>query len=254
MRHGICTMSIVPCRREPSGASEMVTQLLFGETYQVLEPGEDWLKIKTTFDRYECFISARQHTPASEKLLKALDAEKPAYAGDLVQMVHEKNRKSFPVTMGASLTICSLNEQSEFSTEGDTIVVTERSSADKILETASLYLHAPYLWGGKTPFGIDCSGFTQMVFRLNGYNLPRDAYQQVELGEPLSFVEEAMPGDIAFFDNEEGRIVHVGILLDNTRIIHASGSVRVDKLDHYGIHNAELRKYTHHLRVIKRLK
>jgi cell wall-associated NlpC family hydrolase len=109
------------------------------------------------------------------------------------------------------------------------------------------------LWGGKSPFGIDCSGFTQVVYKLNGYKLPRDANQQVNLGEPLSFVEEAEAGDLAFFDNEEGRIVHVGILLNNQSIIHASGYVRVDKFDHYGIFNQDTGKYSHTLRVIKRL-
>jgi cell wall-associated NlpC family hydrolase len=101
--------------------------------------------------------------------------------------------------------------------------------------------------------GIDCSGFTQLVYKLNGHQLPRDAAQQVELGSPLNFVEEAEAGDLAFFDNEEGKIVHVGILLDHERIIHASGSVRIDKFDHYGIFNTDTKKYSHTLRVIKRL-
>ena len=116
-----------------------------------------------------------------------------------------------------------------------------------------MFLNAPYLWGGKSPFGIDCSGFTQLVYKLNGYKLPRDSDQQVEMGHPLSFVDEAEPGDIAFFDNEAGKIVHVGILINNEKIIHASGRVRIDRFDHYGIHNSEVKGYTHHLRVIKRV-
>jgi cell wall-associated NlpC family hydrolase len=114
-------------------------------------------------------------------------------------------------------------------------------------------LNAPYLWGGKTPFGIDCSGFTQMVYKLNGYHLSRDASQQATQGEALSFIEESEPGDLAFFDNEEGNIIHVGIIMENNYIIHASGKVRVDRLDHLGIFNPETQKHTHKLRVIKKI-
>ncbi len=254
MPSGICTLSIIPCRKEPSSTSEMVTQLLFGETYQVLESADDWLKISTHPDKYECWINARQHSKISEQQLKTLKHSAECYAADLVQLVQNSvSDVRFPVTMGASLVFCQLKtEEFAFTSEGQT-VTPGKTEVSSLLSTAFLYLHAPYLWGGKTPFGIDCSGFTQMVYRLNGYQLPRDASQQVEHGEPLSFVEEAQAGDLAFFDNEAGNIVHVGILLDNQQIIHASGKVRIDKFDHYGIFSPELRGYSHHLRVIKRL-
>jgi cell wall-associated NlpC family hydrolase len=232
----------------------MVTQLLFGEPYRVLEESADWLRIRTAFEDYQCWISIKQHTRLSDQGYLALEKATPVYAGDLVQAVNLEGKKTFPVTMGASVTICDLkSEHMGFTTEGHVIKVDKPGSVQSIIDTAFLYLHAPYLWGGKTPFGIDCSGFTQMVFKLNGYKLPRDAYQQVEGGEPLSFVEEARAGDVAFFDNEAGKITHVGILLDNQRIIHASGSVRIDKFDHYGIFNPDIKGYSHHLRVIKRL-
>ena len=118
---------------------------------------------------------------------------------------------------------------------------------------AYLFLNAPYLWGGKTNFGIDCSGFTQMVYKLNGYKLLRDASLQATQGDPLSFIEESEPGDLAFFDNEEGAITHVGIIMKDNYIIHAHGKVRVDRIDHTGIFNGEKRLYTHKLRVIKRI-
>ncbi|HAV55466.1 MAG TPA: hydrolase Nlp/P60, partial [Aequorivita sp.] len=124
---------------------------------------------------------------------------------------------------------------------------------EHIIETALLYLNSPYLWGGKTPFGIDCSGFTQMVYKLNGYKLLRDASQQATQGEALSFIEESEPGDLAFFDNEEGKITHVGIIMKENYIIHAHGKVRIDRLDHSGIFNYEMRGHTHKLRVIKRI-
>jgi len=122
-----------------------------------------------------------------------------------------------------------------------------------LVRTAYKFLNAPFLWGGRTPFGVDCSGFTQMVYKINGYQLFRDAHQQASQGEVLSFIEECEPGDLAFFDNEEGEIIHTGILTDRKRIIHASGKVRMDVIDQEGIFNLELKRYTHRLRIIKRV-
>jgi len=109
------------------------------------------------------------------------------------------------------------------------------------------------LWGGRSPFGIDCSGFTQMVYKLCGMPLKRDAWMQAEQGQDIHLLDETQPGDLAFFDNEEGRIIHVGILTTKNRIIHASGKVRLDSIDHQGIFNSETKRYTHNLRLLKRL-
>jgi cell wall-associated NlpC family hydrolase len=258
MQYGICILSIVPARKEPSYTSEMVTQLLFGEHYTVTEQTDDWIKIKTAYDHYECWINSRQHTKISETAFKKLQHEPAVLTHDLVQVVHNKlTQTNFPVTIGATLPCykdhISSFDSFVFSCEAQTIPSTKKKSVKEIIDTAFLFLNAPYLWGGKSPFGIDCSGFTQLVYKLNGHFLPRDAWQQVELGHPLSFVEEAEAGDLAFFDNEEGQIVHVGILLDNEKIIHASGCVRIDKFDHYGIFHTDTKKYSHTLRVIKRL-
>jgi cell wall-associated NlpC family hydrolase len=134
---------------------------------------------------------------------------------------------------------------------------TKRPAKDKfrsgVIDVAKFYLNAPYLWGGKSVFGIDCSGLSQMVFRQFGIKLRRDAYQQAEQGELVGFLQEAKAGDLAFFDNNEGRINHVGIMMDNERIIHASGKVRIDAIDNQGIFNRELNRYTHKLRIIKRV-
>lgn len=258
MQYGICLLSVVPCRKEPSGISEMVTQLLFGETYSVTEITEDWLRITTAYDNYECWISVKQHRRISESVFNQLQKQPAVYASALLDTLHDKSAQvSFPVTMGAQLPFFSNKQMSmdglDFGFEGATRSSDQKGSTQEIISTAFLFQHAPYLWGGKSPLGIDCSGFSQLVYKLNGYKLPRDAYQQVELGQALNFVEEAEAGDLAFFDNEEGRIVHVGILIDNERIIHASGSVRIDKFDHYGIHNSDAKKYSHTLRVIKRI-
>lgn len=258
MQFGICLLSVVPCRKEPSGTSEMVTQLLFGEHYTVLEIKNDWLKIKIAFDEYECWISNKQYSKINESTFKYLQKLRPNLVSSLVERVENKiTEQSFYITLGASLPFLNQHtisfESFIFNYVGTSSDTKIKGDTGKIIETANLLMNAPYLWGGKSPFGIDCSGFTQIVYKINGYQLPRDAYQQVELGEPLSFVEEAEAGDLAFFDNEEGKIVHVGILLNNQSIIHASGFVRVDKLDHYGIFNSVTGKYSHTLRVIKRI-
>ncbi len=254
MNYGICLLSVIPCRKEPSSTSEMVSQLLFGETYSINEDKDDWLKIITSFDNYPCWINTKQHNSLSEKEFKNLDTT--LVNSELVQVINNSvTNNVFPITIGATLpnfknSQLTIGKQS-FVFEGLTSNTSIKKSIQDLKQTAYLFLNAPYLWGGKSPFGIDCSGFTQLVFKLNGYQIPRDASQQVELGTPLSFVEEAQSGDLAFFDNEEGNIVHVGMVIDNQQIIHASGCVRIDKFDHYGIFNSETKKYSHMLRVIK---
>ena len=133
----------------------------------------------------------------------------------------------------------------------DSEAINEIQDKAKLIDTAFLYLNTPYLWGGRTPFGIDCSGFTQMVYKLNGFKLERDASQQALQGEPLSFIEESEAGDLAFFDNDEGVITHVGIIMEDNYIIHSSGKVRIDRVDHLGIFNPDTQRHTHKLRVIK---
>jgi gamma-D-glutamyl-L-lysine dipeptidyl-peptidase len=255
--YGICLLSVVPCRKDPSGASEMVTQLLFGECYEIHERADGWLRINTQPDNYPCWLSEKQHAPISQRSFNEQIQRKPLYANDLVQVVHDKIRKtSFPVTIGAALPGYREHQlvfdDYLFGYDGAVTNGKKQSGAD-IVSTSFVFLNAPYLWGGRSPFGIDCSGFTQLVFRLNGYQIPRDSQQQATIGQPLSFVEEAQPGDLAFFDNAEGRITHVGILIGNGQIIHSSGKVKIDRMDHYGIHSSEHKKYTHNLRVIRRI-
>ncbi|MCW3076548.1 MAG: Hydrolase Nlp/P60 [Bacteroidetes bacterium] len=258
MQFGICLLSVVPCRKEPANSSEMVTQLLFGEHYTILEITENWLKIKVAFDNYECWINVKQHTRISESTFNQIQKQQPVYSNELIQvMSSESGDVNFPICLGSALPFFNNRkisfEDKIFTFEGATYSSNEKRSAKNIISTSYLFINTPYLWGGKNPLGIDCSGFTQLVYKLNGYKLPRDAYQQVELGNALSFVEEAEAGDLAFFDNEEGKIVHVGVLLDHERIIHASGCVRIDKFDHYGIFNTDTKKYSHTLRVIKKV-
>lgn len=256
---GICNQSIVPCRKDPSHRSEMVTQLLFGEHFTILAETDEWLHIKTAYEGYECWISNKQFLPIKPDTFKQLEKGGQALSTEPVQLVHHKNSGTyFTLVIGSTIPFLKGKkfsiENHEYEFTGESIVPDEKSiSRKKIIETAQTYLNSPYLWGGRSPFGIDCSGFTQIVYKLNGSKLLRDASQQATLGTSLSFVEEAQPGDLAFFDNEEGKIIHVGIVMEEGKIIHAGGIVRIDKLDHYGIFNVDTKKYSHHLRVLKRL-
>jgi hypothetical protein len=256
--YGICNLSIVPCRKEPSDKSEMVTQLLFGDHFELLEVQGNWRRIKTAYDDYECWIDKQQFLPIQDHTFDILNSTEIICSNELIQIItDQKTSQLFPIVMGSSLPGF---DDGECAIENQTYVYDGAFISGKlpftkmgIIETAMLYLNSPYLWGGKTPFGIDCSGFTQMVYKLNGIKLSRDAYQQAEQGETLSFVEEAEPGDLAFFDNEEGRIVHVGIVMDNNKIIHAAGKVRIDGFDHQGIFNNDRKDYSHRLRLLKRI-
>ena len=110
-----------------------------------------------------------------------------------------------------------------------------------------------YLWGGRNALGIDCSGFTQMMYRIFGIQLPRDASEQVKIGETVDFLTEAQTGDLAFFENKDHKIIHVGMLMDNESIMHASGRVKINRIDATGIVSEEDGQHTHQLRIIKRI-
>ncbi|WP_369752130.1 NlpC/P60 family protein [Flavobacterium sp. WC2409] len=250
---GICNLAIIPLRFEPSDKSEIVSQVLFGEHFEIIEQFKQWSRIKMQFDDYEGWVDSKQYQLISEANYIQLSNDTIILNGDLIEYITGNSNLLIPIPLGSSLSFINNNEinVNNFYFEGTKI----NGIKDKkeLINTAFLYLNAPYLWGGKTPFGIDCSGFTQMVYKLNGYKLLRDASQQATQGEALSFIEESEPGDLAFFDNEDGNIIHVGIIMENNYIIHASGKIRIDRLDHLGIYNPEINKHTHKLRVIKKI-
>ncbi|WP_136480872.1 C40 family peptidase [Cognatitamlana onchidii] len=248
MQYGICNLSIVPLRNEPADTSELVSQVLYGEIFKVIEHRKNWSRIRLAFDNYEGWLDNKQFVFISETNYKALNKETPRLSSDLVEFIEDENNQLSPISIGSSLNgIKLLNHKYD---GNETNIASVKSN---LVHTAFTYLNSPYLWGGKTPFGIDCSGFTQMVYKLNGYKLLRDASQQATQGEPLSFIEESEPGDLAFFDNSEGQIVHVGIIMKDNYIIHAHGKVRIDRLDHSGIYNVDKKTHTHKLRVIKKI-
>ena len=248
MQYGICNLSIVPLRFEPSDKTELVSQVLYGDYFKVLEQRKSWSKIRLAFDKYEGWIDNKQYVEITEQQYNSLNLEAPILSNDLIEFIEDKNNQLYPVVLGSSLNgLKILNHVFDGSTTSGI------NKKEHIIKTAFSFLNAPYLWGGKTPLGIDCSGFTQMVYKLNGYKLLRDASQQSSQGEALSFIEESEPGDLAFFDNSEGDIIHVGIIMKDNYIIHAHGKIRIDRLDHSGIFNTEKRMHTHKLRVIKKI-
>jgi len=249
MQYGICTLSIVPVRMQPADASEMVSQVLFGEYFKILEERGKWSRIRIAFDSCEGWVSNNQIQQIDETKYEEQFDHTPVYSGDLIEFIGTEGGNLIHIPMGSSLNYATREERSSF--EGHT--VSGIKDKPEIVKTAALYLNTPYLWGGKTPFGIDCSGLTQMVYMLNGHFLKRNAAQQATQGEALSFIEESEPGDLAFFDDNEGNIIHVGIMMQDNYIIHVNGKVRIDRIDHSGIYNVDLRKHTHQLRVIKKI-
>jgi gamma-D-glutamyl-L-lysine dipeptidyl-peptidase len=257
MEKGICRLCIVPVRKEPSDKSEMVTQLLFGDHYSVLEisPDRKWFRICIFDDEYEGWIDAKQHKQISEEYFDEINANEFRISTDLITTILYK-KKPLQIVLGSVLPLAHtelFDIEEQFAFNGESKRIGQRREYDFLKSVAFKYLNAPYLWGGKSPFGIDCSGFTQMVFKIAGYKLKRDTTQQVQQGDEIAVRGDAQPGDLVFFHNEGGTISHVGILLEDQKIIHASGYVRVDFLDESGIFNASKNMHTHKMAKIKRI-
>ncbi len=248
MQYGICHLSIVPIRAANSHESEMVSQVLYGEHFKIIDERVGWSKIRLAFDGFEGWIDKNQHLKFSETDYEVLCEKNLCLSSDLIEYITDENGLLMTIPMGSSLNFV---EEVGHNFEG--ISINSGKPKEHLIETAMMYLNAPHCWGGRTPFGIDCSGFVQMVYKLNGYKLNRLAAEQAKQGEPLSFIEESEPGDLAFFDDNEGVIKHVGLIMKDNYIIHVDGKVRIDRIDHSGIFNTELRKHTHQLRVIKKV-
>jgi gamma-D-glutamyl-L-lysine dipeptidyl-peptidase len=255
--YGVCRLSIVPVRKEPSDQSEQVTQLLFGDEYEVLAYGKDkkWLKIRIAFDQYEGWIDALLHHSIAKDYFEYIGRAEFKITTDLTSsLLYNKN--PLVILLGSIIPISStelFKMEEQFAFNGEAKNLGQKREFDFLRGIALKYLNAPYLWGGKTPFGIDCSGFVQMVYKICGYKLQRDASQQANQGKLLKDIAEALPGDIAFFKNGEQKIVHTGILLGDRKIIHASGRVRIDQFTAEGIQNSDTKVVTHHLAFIRRV-
>lgn len=226
---GVCYLSSVPMRSEPSDRAEMVNQIIYGETFDILLQEEKWSKIKLHHDNYEGWIDNKQWTIHTDKKQSIKNVR------FISSIFYKKDRLFLPA--------------------GSIIDFIETTNNNTILHTAKLFLNTPYLWGGRTFMGIDCSGFTQIVFRIHHIFLLRDAYQQATQGRKIDF-EAIASNDLIFFQNKDGKIIHVGIAMKekkSLKIIHAAGKVRIDLLDEKGIYNEEMQTYSHQLHSIKRV-
>ena len=254
MGYVVSIIAVTPIRAEAAHRSEMVSQLLFGEPAEIIDTFNEFIKIKCVYDGYEGWCQSTQ-------LINISEAQLATYHKDLVAEftnLLEVNGSEMQVPYGASLGFFLNNNASfgKFNFHNKGAVAKPNVllfKPDYITHIATAYLNTPYLWGGRSVFGIDCSGFTQQVYRFFDKQLPRDAYQQAALGEVVGFLQEVICGDLAFFDNAEGKITHVGILLNSETIIHSSGRVRIDKIDNVGIVSSDTGERTHQLRIIKRI-
>ena len=200
------------------------------------------------WDGYEGWVPHNQVHLIEKEVYSKTTASTPQISTDLINYITDENNLIFPIILGSDLSgVKIINHTFEGQTQAG------GKDKELLIKTAYMYLNTPYLWGGRSPMGIDCSGFTQMVYKINGISLKRDASQQAQEGETLSFIEESEAGDLAFFDDKEGKITHVGLLLEKNHIIHAHGAVRIDQIDQTGIFNSETKTHSHKLRMIKKI-
>jgi hypothetical protein len=253
MKFGISNLSIVPLRAEPNEKSEMCTHVLFGEHYLLLEENVKWCKVRLAFDQYEGWIDKKMITEISAEEFDRLNEKPGIVTTNIFNLVQPSGGyKNFLIVAGSSLPDFDPEERTfrigeiTYRLQGNNFSPAEPNNLrEVIIERALSYFNSPYLWGGRSPFGIDCSGFSQILYKMAGISLPRNASEQSLTGDYLSFLEETRPGDLAFFDNEDGQIIHVGILWEKNKIIHASGMVRIDNVDQFGIYNVDTRRYSH---------
>ena len=259
MNYGVSLYSIIPMRTEPSEQSEMVSQLLFGESYQVVTREEHWIRITTRFDNYTGWVDSKMHNEIDETTYTRISEEQPMHVLSSLLMSIERHGQP-PQLILAGSTMPGYNRKKNLIEIGNVLFHVRwtfgefaSNGLSSIHKTAGQFLNTPYLWGGRSIVGCDCSGFVQVVFKIHGIKLKRDSSQQAEQGEIVPSLEMAHLGDLAFFADDEGRIYHVGLIISASEIVHSSGFVHIDRLDKTGIYSLQMQKYTHRLFSIRRV-
>lgn len=248
----ICENVFVPLRSGPSHKTEMLSQILFGEKYSIVDKAGSWVKIETVFDNYMGWldIDHLQHSPVDDILSgHVLNRALLCYKNDKTKIVLEAGCEIFNPDFDGKVFYIGNSQYTAKSEFGNNYI----SSNDSLADSAIKFINSPYIWGGRVPSGIDCSGLTQLVYKIRGIPIPRDSWKQAEAGKNIDFIEQAEPGDLVFFDNDRGKITHVGMILSKGLVIHASGRVRIDSIDHQGIFKPEIGGYSHKLRTIRRI-
>lgn len=255
--YGVCRLAIVPVRKSPGDDGEQVTQLLFGDHYQVtaISSDKDWISIRIITDQCEGWIDQRQHHSITPEYVEQINQADFKITTDITATLLYK-KSPLTIVMGSIVPISTselfkIEEQLAFN--GETKSLGQRRDFEFIKAIAIKYINAPYLAGGKSPFGIDAGGLVQMVLKIGGYPVPRYCFQWADQGKKVKGLSESRPGDVALFSDAVGKIVHAGILMGGDKIIHASGRVRIDHIDEEGILNTETKIFTHHLLGIRRI-
>ena len=235
--YGICHLSIIPVRKNSTSKSELISQLIYGELFEVIEKKEKWFYIESIDDKYSGWINHSQFKEILEQDFKKVKKTKSKLLNNISSEIETENG-NMSITIGSKISSAFILNHK---------LKQKEYSKSSIIKNSLKFLNSPYLWGGRTPYGIDCSGFSQQVYKLNGFQLARDASQQALQGKEVK-LEKAKPGDLAFFGDK--KITHVGIIMDSNKIIHSFGCVRIDYLNEKGIINSISKKTTHYLKKI----
>lgn len=251
-KFGIVQLTVIPVRSSPDDTAEICTQLLFGDLLEVIEDkAHNWVRVKCVFDNYVGWVDPKQITFISKELFLTYQYAPRVFALDIVYALSLRDDSYRLLTLGSFLPFL---KGKEMEIDGDMVKYDGKHGSYDVAELTTLalqFLGTPYLWGGKSVMGIDCSGLVQQVFRMCGIFLPRDASEQEGEGDEIKY-KDAKAGDLAFFANKSGKVIHVGILLTGHQIIHAHGQVKISVLDEKGIQDDSEKGYSHYLHSLRR--